>query len=109
MLQYLCFNLKHKEDSTLSYYEKMQYDLRLWLAYRYLYQNPHLLRNERLYKFFLDLDSYFTKKYECETEEMTRKGIKKLFTYESEQRMIINQETVEEMMKEYEIKPYLFK
>ena len=40
---------------------------------------------------------------------MTRKGIKKLFTYESEQRMIINQEIVEEMMKEYEIKPYLFK
>ena len=45
----------------MSYYEKMQYDLRFWLAYRYLYQNPHLLRNERLYKFFLDLDSYFTK------------------------------------------------
>lgn len=78
-----------------------QYEINAWFVYRYFCQNPKNLKNECYKEFYIILDTYFTNKYRLETEEKTRKGIKQLFSYESEKQIIVNKELIDWVIKSY--------
>lgn len=88
-------------------YNTRQYRLRVWFAYRYFCQSEKSLENERFRQFYLVLDKFFLHKYRQDTEENTRLCIKSLFKYESEQNIIINDDTINAMIDRYEANPSL--
>ena len=84
-----------------------EYELRAWFVYRYFCQNPNVLENEEYRNFYIVLDAYFMIKYRCSTEEETRKGIKQLFQYESEQNIVVNSELINNLISVYKRHPKL--
>ena len=92
-------------EMNISLNEKLDYELRVWFVYRFLYQNPFIFNNTKIEGFFETIHHYFVEKYTkiMGNEKKAIEEILYLFRFESENVQVINEKAVLELIAKYEI------